>query len=68
MRKPTPWVCDDIRPLKRARRKLERTWRRTRSAVDLEAYNNQKNLVNDALRKMKTDYMQKAVNDNAKDP
>ena len=68
LRKPTPWISDDIRPLKQARRRLERKWRRTRSAADFTAYNIQKNLVNDTLRKMKIDYMRKTVNDNAKDP
>ncbi len=63
-RDPTPWSSKDIRKEKKARRRLERKWRRTRLTVDEELVKKQKNKVTTMLNKFDQDSLTKDINEN----
>ena len=67
VRRPTPWMSQDIRPEKQKRRQLERKWRRTKLQADYEAFKIQKNKVNKILEESKSKYFSKLISENASD-
>jgi hypothetical protein len=56
IRPNTSWYTQELRDAKHAKRKLERTWRRTRLTVHHELYREQCKLVNRLLHKAKQDF------------
>ena len=67
IRRPTPWMSQDIRPEKQKRRQLERKWRRTKIEADYKAFKVKKNKVNKILEESKSKYFSKLVSENASD-
>ena len=68
MRRPTPWISQDIRPEKQKRRKLERIWRRTQQEDDYNAFKAQKIRVNCMLEDSKSKYYSGLISENASNP
>ena len=68
VRKPTPWMSQDIRPEKQKRRQLERRWRTTKLDSDYEAFKAQKNKINKILERDKSNFFTKLVHENKTDP
>ena len=68
LRKPTPWIREDIKEEKQKRRRLERKWRRTKLKVDEQIYKTQKNKVTAMLDGYKIKYYSELVQQKAHNP
>ena len=60
-----PWYTDEIKELKRQRRKAENRWRRTKHLSDLNHLKSIKNKTNYLMKRAKCDFYTKFVNDNS---
>jgi hypothetical protein len=67
IRPAAPWYNDDIRDAKRKRRRLERSWRRSKDPTDRELYRNQCRMVADLLRSSRSDYYSQVITAHAGD-
>ena len=67
--RPTlPWITNEILNAKRAKRKLERIWRKSRFTFDRKSLNSKVHSFNKLISKAKTDFYSKLVNDNKNNP
>ena len=67
--RPTvPWITNEILNAKRAKRKLERIWRKSKFTFDRKSLNSKVHSFNKLISKAKTDFYSKLVNDNKNNP
>ena len=62
------WYTDDLRILKRQKRKLERTWKKCPCVYHREQYNIVLKIYKDALNVERSRHCRKVINDNKSDP
>jgi len=60
-----PWFSDEIREIKRQRRKAEKLWRRTNKDSDLMHFKSIKNQANYLMKRAKGDFYTNLVNENS---
>ena len=53
-RQPTPWVNEDIKNLKAAKRKAEKRWRKSKLTSDWEAFKQKRNALNSTLSNLRS--------------
>ena len=63
-----PWYDDEVHQERNIRRKMERSWRKSRTKDSLLRYKTQKNLLNKMIDNKKISYCNDSFNDNAGDP
>ena len=63
-----PWINPHIVTLKRERRRLERAWRKSRSAYDRSRYTRQCHLCNRTMATAKADFYSNIISENSDDP
>ena len=56
-----PWMCDKISNAKKRRRRLERRWRRTKLTVHRQAYEEERNKVQNIIEEEKAQYYNSKV-------
>ena len=64
LRPSNPWYTEEIRKEKIKRRKLERTWRRSRLTIHRDLYVEQCHVVKRLIQKSKNEYFSNVINDN----
>ena len=67
VRRRLPWFNEDIREAKRARRRAEKRWRRTRSSSDFECYKKCRNRVTYLLNNARTAFYKDFIEENSGD-
>ena len=67
-RPPDPWISDDILKAKHNRRRLERTWCRTRSVTDRHRLSASVHQYNRLISESKNDWYTKLVKENKNNP
>ena len=63
-----PWITEDILKTKRDKRKLERLWRSTGSAVDRMLFRSKVHLFNQKMSHSKNDWYTKMIDENKDNP
>ena len=64
----TPWINSDIRKLKRACRRAERAWRKSKLHVHLDIYKEHLGAFNNAIRKARRDHFSNVIASNSGNP
>ena len=64
----TPWINSDIRNLKRACRRAERAWRKSKLHVHLDIYKEHLGAFNNAIRKARRDHFSNVIASNSGNP
>ena len=65
---PTPWMTPAILDSRNLRKRLEGTWRKTRSKLDRGRYNSQLHLCNRLMAKAKATHFSEIISENADNP
>ncbi|XP_031555366.1 uncharacterized protein LOC116292226 [Actinia tenebrosa] len=67
IRHRVPWLTDEIRAIKRQRRRAERKWRRTKLDTDQAAFKALKNRTTYVMNSVRREFYTDFVNDNSDD-
>ena len=67
VRPRVPWFNEEIREVKRERRRAEKKWRKTKSAVDLTIFKAKRNAVVSLMNKARKEFYTNFIEENSCD-